>query len=145
VPAAAGYDHDFFEWTQHTAALLRAGRLGELDVVHLAEEVEEMGKRDRRELESRLQVLLVHLLKWGSQAERRSPSWRRTIIAQRAGIERVLRDSPSLRPRVAADLERHYADAVDRAAIETELPPGHFPARCPWTSAELLDKRFFPA
>lgn len=141
----AGYDSDFFEWTQRMAALLRSGRLSELDVAHLAEEVEDMGKRDRRELESRLQVLLVHLLKWKAQPERRSASWRRTIVAQRVGIERVRRDSPSLWPRVEADLDRHYADSVDRAAIETEIAPERFPPRCPWTAAQLLERRFFPS
>lgn len=127
------------------AGLLRAGRFSELDVEHLAEEVEDMGKRDRRELESRLQVLLVHLLKWQVQPEHRSPSWRRPIIAQRAGIERVLRDSPSLRPRLESDLDRHYVDAMERAANETELPIDRYPARCPWTLAELRNAKFFGA
>src|SRR5262249_8758184 len=138
-------DDDFFEWTQHSAALLREGRFGELDVAYLAEEVEDMGRRDRRELEGRLQVLLVHLLKCIAQPERRGASWRRTIVAQRAGMERVLRASPSFRPRLEADLDRHYADAVERAVIETELPVECFPSQCPWTPSQLLDKRFFPS
>ena len=144
VPEAADYDDDFFAWTQRTAALLRAGRLSEVDVEHVTEEIEDMGKRDRRELDSRLQVLLVHLLKWQLQRDRRSPSWKTTVVTQRAEIEGVLRDSPSLRPRVASELARNYEVAVDLVAAETGLSAETFPAKCPWTAAQLLDKTFLP-
>jgi hypothetical protein len=148
VPAGSvsvpGYDHDFFAWTQHTAALLRAGRFGELDVEHLAEEVEDMGKRDRRAVESRLEVLLAHLLKWQYQARRRSGSWRASIRAQRSRLELVLRDSPSLRAQIPAILSRRYAKAVGVAADETGLPRERFPEECPYTAEQLLDEAFLP-
>jgi hypothetical protein len=137
---APDYDHDFFEWTQHTAALLRSGQLDAVDVEHLAEEVEEMGKRDRREVDSRLTVLLTHLLKWAYQPGGRSPSWRGSIVAQRDELERVLADSPSLRRWLDGAVERSYRSARSRAAADA----GAFPAVCPWTAARLLDPGFLP-
>lgn len=143
--SAADYEDDFYAWTQSTAALLRTGRFSEVDVAHLAEEVEDMGKRDRRDLDRRLQVLLVHLLKWQLQPDRRSPSWKGTVVTQRAGIEGVLRDSTSLRPRVASELARNYGVAVERVAAETGPAVETLPATCPWSAAQLLDKAFLPA
>lgn len=141
VPA---YDADFFEWTQHTAALLRAGRVAEVDLEHLAEEVEDMGKRDRREVDSRVTVLLTHLLKWLKQPEHRSRSWQSTILTQRDELERVLQDSPSLRPRVGTELARTYAIAVRRAARQTGVFPHLFPSQCSWTPEQILDPDFLP-
>ncbi len=138
------YDADFFEWTQHTAALLRAGRMAEVDVAHLAEEVEDMGKRDRREVDSRVTVLLTHLLKWQKQPEHRSRSWQSTILTQRDELERVLQDSPSLRQRIGSELERTYISAVRRAARQTGVFPHLFPPACPWTPEQILDQDFLP-
>lgn len=81
---AALYDSDFFEWTQLSAELIRRGRLNEADLEHIAEEIEDMGKRDRREVRSRLIVLIAHLLTWQHQPERRSQSWRESIVEQRS-------------------------------------------------------------
>jgi len=142
---AVGYDEDFFAWSRRTASLLRAHRFSEVDVAHLAEEVEDMGKRDRRELDSRVQLLLVHLLKWLLQPTRQSRSWKATIVTQRAEIDGVLRDSPSLRSRVASELQRTYTVAVDRTAAETGTARERFPTRCPWSARQLLDPRFYPA
>jgi hypothetical protein len=104
-----------------------------------------MGKRDRRELDSRVQVLLVHLLKWHLQPARQSRSWKATIVARRAEIDGLLRDSPSLRSRVAGELQRNYAVAVERAAAETGIARRRFPTRCPWSARQLLDPRLPPA
>jgi hypothetical protein len=141
---AAGYEEDFFAWTKRTASLLRARRFSDLDVEHLAEEIEDMGKRDRRELDSRVRVLLAHLLKWQLQPARQSRSWKATIVAQRAEIDDLLRDSPSLRSRVGSELERNYGVAVARAAAETGAARDRFPTRCPWSARQLLDPRFHP-
>jgi hypothetical protein len=143
-PAPPGYEDDFYAWTQSTAARLREGRLSDVDVARVAEEIEDMGKRDRRELDSRMQVLLVHLLKWQLQPDRRSPSWKASVVAQRAGIAALLRDSPSLKPRVAGELARNYAIAVERVAAETGLGGDAFPATCPWPPSQLLEKSFLP-
>jgi hypothetical protein len=142
--AAALYDTDFYSWTQRTAALLRAHRFDEVDVEHAAEEIEDMGKRDLKELNSQLQVLLSHLLKWQRQPDRRCPSWESTIVTQRLEIAALLGESPSLRPKVTSELERNYANAVKRAVPETGLRKEDFPAGCPFTVEEILDEDFLP-
>ena len=92
------YDSDYYEWTRETADALRRGEFATLDIASLVEEVEDLGKRERAALESRLTVLLAHLLKWDFQPSKRSRSWQATIELQRTRIERLLRQSPSLRP-----------------------------------------------
>src|ERR1700723_630738 len=91
------YDRDFYAWANKQAALLRAGKLGEADFEHIAEEIESMGKSEKRELVSRLTVLLVHLLKWQHQPVLRSKSWRLTLEEQRIRLENHLADNPSLK------------------------------------------------
>jgi hypothetical protein len=142
--AAALYDTDFYSWTQRTAALLRARRFDEVDVEHAAEEIEDMGRRDVKELNSRVQVLLSHLLKWQRQPERRSPSWQSTIVTQRLEIDALLRQSPSLRPNLGSELARNYAGAVKRAVPETGLGKADFPVDCPFTVEQILDEEFLP-
>jgi hypothetical protein len=141
---SALYDEDFFEWTRRSAELLRAGQLEQADIEHIAEEIEDMGKRDLRELNSRVQVLLIHLLKWQFQAEKRSQSWESTIASQRIEIEGVIEQSPSLRDKLHTEGPHNYAKAVRRAVAQTGLPPGHFPAECPFTVEQILDPEFLP-
>ena len=151
---ASGYDTDFFAWTQHQAAALATGKASELDWANLAEEIESLGKRDRRSLRSRLQVLVMHLLMlrrgldqhWRYQPERRQMgrSWSNTIWEQRGGIEQILEDSPSLR-RLAPDMiTQDYQRVRQRTSDETGLPPESFPASCPWTVEQILDVMFWP-
>ena len=90
------YDQDFVAWANEQTALLRAGRLSEADIGHIAEEIESMGKTDKRELVSRLTVLLLHLLKWHVQPDRRGPSWEANITVQRDDLADHLNDNPSL-------------------------------------------------
>jgi ribosomal protein L29 len=133
------YDTDFYAWAEEQARLLRSGRFSQLDIAHVAEEIEDLGKRERRALESRLGALLGHLLKWRFQAD--SPnrkSWRATINAQRRSIARLLDDNPSLRPQLHELLPDAYADAVDRAVAETPLDYDAFPQQWPWTIDEIL-------
>ena len=111
------YDRDFVEWTVRNAELLRAGRLEEADIEHIAEEIEDMGKRQRHELRSRLRILLIHLLKWQAQPERRGPSWIATIGAQRAEI-------PKLRRLVETDIR-----ALEKQLDAAGAPPT--PGRLP--------------
>lgn len=146
MPASPpGYEDDFFAWTQHTAALLREGRFPQVDVEHVAEEIEDMGKRDRRVVESRLEVLLSHLLKWRYQPRRRSRSWRASIRTQRSKLGLVLRDSPSLKAQLPALVRTAYARAVATAADETGLNLKRFPRDCPYTAEQILDAEFLPA
>ena len=124
--------------------MLRAGRFDEADIERIAEELEDMDKRDRRELLSRARVLLAHLLKWRFQPDRRSLSWEETIDTQGTDIADLLRDMPSLRAALAASLPAVYADAVRPAARETRLARTAFPDACPFTLAEILDPEFLP-
>jgi len=141
---AIAYDLDFFAWTEEQARLLRAGELVELDALNLAEEIESVGRSDRREIRSRLIVLLAHLLKWHFQPDARSAGWRATIREQRDQIELILEDSPSLRPVVAEALGRAYRRARTAATEETNLPEATFPADCPFTPEQILTEDFLP-
>ena len=139
------YHKDFAAWTSETARQLRAGRFSEIDVEHVAEEIEDLGKREERELLSRLTVLVTHLLKWNCQADKKTSSWQSTMDTQRAELRRLLRQSPSLKRTSAASEAEIYPDAVERASIETGLPAHAFPPRCPFSVDEILLRTFFPA
>ena len=144
-PATASlYDEDFAVWTSETASLLRERRFDEVDIEHVAEEIEDMGKRDKRELHSRLAVLILHLLKWKWQPERKSESWRSTIAAQRMEIDLVLDDSPSLRRAIPETLSQVYRRALKTATAETGLPARTFPRECPFSPDQILDLSFLP-
>jgi hypothetical protein len=143
-PLANLYEEDFAAWTSETARQLRAGRFSEIDVEHVAEEIEDMGKSEKRELLSRLTVLVTHLLKWKSQADNRTPGWQSTMATQRAEIHRLLRQSPSLRSVIPASVVDVYPDAMESASIETGLPATSFPARCPFSVDQILERNFFP-
>lgn len=138
------YERDFFEWALRNAELLRAGRLDEADLEHIAEEIEDMGKSQRRELFSRLRVLLIHLLKWKLQPKRRGPSWIRTIGTQRAEITALLKDAPSLRAALVDNLAETFSGAALQASRETAMSEHCFPAACPFSLEEILDETFFP-
>ncbi len=138
------YEQDFFEWTLRNAELLRAGRFDETDVERIAEELEDMGKREHRELHSRLVVLLVHLLKWRLEPGIRSRSWRGTMNTQRRDIAELLEWMPSLRPALARGLSKAYRKAVEDAIDEMGLLQPNFPAECPYSIEQILDTQFFP-
>ena len=138
------YDRDFLKWTIQNARLLRAGKLHEADIEHIAEEIEDMGKSQQRELESRMVVLLAHLLKWRLQTEFRGSSWRSTANTQRREIRRLLRQMPSLRRRLDDGILELYTDAVEAAMDETGLAKKCFPAACPFPLNQILDTTFFP-
>jgi hypothetical protein len=132
------YDADYYCWTQDTAERLRRGELSGIDLVALVDEVEDLGKRERSALESRLAVLLCHLLKWDCQPAKRSRSWQATIELQRTRIEKLLRQSPSLRPFAEAALPEIYTEAVLRAIKETGLEREAFPRQSPYSFEEVL-------
>lgn len=138
------HDQDFYGWTQEQCQLLRAGRFDEVDVEHLIEEIESMGARERRELKSRLIVLLQHLLKWRFQPSHRGRSWRLTIKDQRRMIPDHLRDNPSLKSGLDTLLAEAYILARGKASDETDIPESGFPEACPWTLQEVLDPAFLP-
>jgi hypothetical protein len=133
------YDQDFLAWTEQQAALLRAGRLDQLDRDNLAEELDTMGRSEWGELENRLEVLLMHMLKWDHQPARRSRSWKATMREQRNAIRRLMRRSPSLKRGLETTIAEVYPDAVGRAIDETGLSAARFPERLPYSVAEVLE------
>jgi Domain of unknown function DUF29 len=140
----ADYEEDFFAWTQEQAQALRARATPELDWDNLAEEIDSMGRRDRRKLESRLRRILHHLLKWQVQPELRGRNWRDTLFEQRRQAEKLLRESPSLRPHLPALRDEAYPDAVRDAVGDTGFRARTFPAECPFTIEQILDQQYLP-
>lgn len=133
------YEADFYAWANEQAAHLRAGRLHAADIAHIAEEIESMGRGEKRELTSRLAVLLAHLLKWQAQPALRGRGWLLAIREQRRQVAEVLADNPSLRPRLPALLAEAHEDALLAAQRETGLSESAFPAVCPWTFAQAME------
>ena len=138
------YEADFYQWSLEQARLLRSGEWKSVDVEHLAEEIEDMGKGVRREWESCLKVLIVHLLKWVFQPELRGVSWQLTIQEQRDQLHELLAANPSLKNQMTASLERTYPRAVKRTALETSLIEETFPTECPFHLEDILNESFWP-
>jgi hypothetical protein len=143
------YDEDFFEWSRRSADLLRKNCFAQVDIEHVAEEIEDMGKRDQHETASRMTTLLMHLLKWQHQPRLRytesgSSSWLSTIVEQRQELGRVFQRSPSLRRYAREILAEVYSDAVVRAAAETGLAKTAFPVECSFRFDQVVDQDFLP-
>jgi hypothetical protein len=138
------YEEDFYAWTVEQSRLLRSGELSGLDAANIAEEIESMGRSDRRELKSRLVVLVMHLLKWRHQPGARSRSWSATIDEQRLQIEGIFVESRSLRPNAEAMLVEVHAIARARAIVAIGLADETFPEACPFTPDEVLSLAFLP-
>src|SRR5262245_6701137 len=138
------YDVDFAEWTRKNAELLRSDRVTEADLAHIAEEIEDMGKRERRSLQRHFVRLIEHLLKWQYQPERRGSSWQRTIVAQRAEIQDILAENPSFRPTLPDTVRQAYERAATFASLATKQPRDQFPETCPYSLEQLLDRNFLP-
>ena len=138
------YECDFNLWVEATAQLLREGRLTDLDVVNLLEEVESMGISNKLALSSDLVVVLLHLLKWQYQPNKRTRSWEKSIAEHRRRIRRIFKSSPSLRNYFQQIFDECYLDAREQAKIETSLPLERFPVNSPFTSQQVLDEDFLP-
>ncbi len=132
------YERDFYAWANEQASLLRAGRLSAADIANIAEEIESMGRGEKRELVSRLTVLLLHLLKWRFQPERRGVSWELSMANARDDLTDHLADNPSLKPLLPEAMATAYRRARRNAALETDLPETTFPADCPWTFDQAM-------
>lgn len=138
------YSDDFYGWTLEQSRLMKARRFDELDVQHLIEEIDSMGASERRQMVSRLKVLMMHLLKWSYESDHRSKSWQLTIREQRRQIPRHLKDNPSLKSKMPELLELAYDDALFLAEAETGLDKSFFPVDCPWTLEQMLNNDFWP-
>ena len=138
------YEQDFHAWTGRQADLLRARKFSEADIENIVEEIESMGRSERRELVSRLRIVLSHLLKWRLQPGSRGNSWRRSIRTQRHDLRLHLRDNPSLKSRLDQAMADAYAGARLDAEEETGLAAETFPGSCPFTFDAAIDDAFWP-
>jgi hypothetical protein len=138
------YDRDFLAWSREQTELLRTGKLAEADIDHIAEEIDSMGRTEKRELIRALSVLLLQLVKWRHQPEKRSQSWEASIRVQRDHIADRLDDNPSLKPLLPQALAVACRDASLEAVAETGLAGSTFPEACPWTVEQVLDGGFWP-
>jgi hypothetical protein len=136
------HDRDLHAWSLEQARLLRESRFTELDAENLAEEILDVGRNEYDKLESALRVLLMHMLKWDHQPEKRSRSWENTIDIQRRHVVRQLRDNPSLRSRSDEALTAAYEDASRLASSETDMDFSAFPAQCPYDWEAILHRAF---
>lgn len=141
------HEQDFYAWTQQQAELLKAGQLAKLDICHLIEELESMSATEKRELISRLEILLMHLLKWQFQPAFQGRSWLLTIKGQRLKLNDHLRDNPSLKnPQFLQEsIERAYCRALVSAEKETGLASKVFPQSCPYSFEQIMDMDFYPS
>ena len=133
-------------WSQEQAALLRSGQFSRLDIEHLADEIEDVGKSEKRELASRMAVLLAHLLKWRFQPELHGRSWQDTIELQRKRIALAIEETPSLKTvmRDPKWLRDAWLDAIGQAARETGLPIARFGEDCAWSPEQALARDWTP-
>ena len=138
------YQDDYHAWVTEQIALLQAGRFGDLDIPNLVDELKALASSKKHEIDSRLMVLLQHLLKWEFQPEQRTNSWRAGILEQRLRIGGLIAESPSLRRYPAGRMAKEYRIARLKAAGDTGLALSRFPAVCPYSTAEVLDEQFWP-
>jgi hypothetical protein len=138
------YERDFCLWVEEQARLLKEGRLEQLDLVNLIDEIEDLGVHEKRAVQSNLVVVLKHLLKYQFQPRRRSRSWLSSIAEHRRRLRNDLATSPSLRPYARERFEECYQDGRQQALIETGLAPDALPSAPPYTLEQTLDPDFLP-
>jgi hypothetical protein len=137
---ATRYEDDLFTWVWEQVALLRAGRLTEVDGVNVAEELSDVGNELYFRLESSFAVLTQHLLKWDHQPKRRTRSWQISIREQRRRITRLLKKSPGLKSELNEAIESGYEDGRERAILETKMADEAFPETCPYTFDDMMTR-----
>lgn len=140
----SNYDRDFYAWAIENAELLKQKKFEEIDVDNIAEEIESMGKSNKRALFSHLSVLIAHLLKWEFQPVRRSRSWMLTIENQRFELTDLLKESPSLKREIELQLEHAYSKALIIASEQTGIEKKDFPKACPFSLEQCLNDDFLP-
>jgi len=141
---AIQYEQDFYLWLCNNIELLKQGRLSEIDAENIAEELEGMSKNQKREIINRLKILFAHLLKWQFQPDRRSNSWKGTIVEQRNQISKLFKESPSLKYQIDKKITDAYTEAREYASFETGILESDFPSESPYSLIQALDKNFYP-
>ncbi len=138
------YETDYLKWIETTVKKLLVQDYSNIDWENLIDEIEDMGRSERRSLKNNLIVVLTHLLKWQYQPNFRSGSWKGSIVEHRRRIREALKDSPSFKPYFEEVFAQCYSDAVEQASAETGLSVEILPQVCPYTSAEVLEGNFLP-
>ena len=138
------YDRDFYAWANEQAALLRAGEVSQADVENIAEELERLGRTEKREFVGRLTALLSLLLKARFQPSKRTPSWKTEIASARGQLLEHLQDNPSLKDKLPEAIAAAFRNARRSAVDEAGPEDGAFPAACPWTFERMVDEKFWP-
>jgi hypothetical protein len=141
---AALYNADFYRWTQEQGDALRNRRIADVDWENVAEEIESLGRSDKRSIEGNLAIVLLHLLKWQHQSDKRKGGWKSSIIEHRVRLLKLIAESPSLRAYPGEVLPEEYGFARQKASDETGLPESHFPESCPFTIQQVMDHDFYP-
>lgn len=141
---AALYETDYVRWVEANLECLRAGDYTHVDWANLLEELEDMSRNERRSLKSNLIVVLIHLLKWQYQPQMRSGSWKGSLVEHRRRIRESLKSSPSLKSYLQECFDEAYADAIEQAAAETDLPRSLFPSAYPYQIEQVLNSEFLP-
>lgn len=139
-PQPTRYEDDVYTWIGEQIALLKAGKLDEIDAANVAEELSDVGNELRDKLESSIAVLTMHFLKWDYQAERRSRSWALSVAEQRRRILRLLKRNPGLKSVLHEAIVEGYADGRGRALLEAELPASALPLDCPYSFDDLITR-----
>ncbi|MEM4271241.1 MAG: DUF29 domain-containing protein [Candidatus Pacearchaeota archaeon] len=138
------YEEDENLWLFENAKLIREGKIEQVDFEHIAECLEDMGRRDFREVLSRLRVLIMHLLKWIFQKEKRTNSWKYTIREQRKQLNSEFEDSQNLKNHAKRNFNKAYRDARELASDETGFPLSTFPEEPPFTFEQVIDESYLP-
>ena len=138
------YDTDFFEWANVKAQLLREGKFDQIDVSHLIEETEDLGKDEFWALEGNIQIVLMHLLQWQFQAVKKTASWQPSLKKDRRAVAKLFRGNPSFLPKLQAVINKEYPAAMENAVFETGLPEQSFPADCPYSSQSVINESWLP-
>ncbi|WP_257292834.1 DUF29 domain-containing protein [Endozoicomonas sp. ONNA1] len=147
------YERDFYSWTCQQAKLLKEGKLNELDIENLLEEVETMGRSEYKTLKNCLKQLLLHLLKWQKQSQNKDGmhdinewyrSWKVTVNTQRFDVEEELEENPGLQPKLDEILVKAYQNARRKAADDLRCHVKDFPTECPWTYKQIMTKDWLP-
>jgi len=139
------YETDYLKWLNYTIQQIQDQDYDHVDWQNLIEEIEDMGRNERRALESNLIIVFLHLLKWQYQPQKRTGSWERSIIEHRRRIRKALKESPSLNSYLEEILLESYTEAVKQAKAETKHPISTFPSECPYQLSAIIDDDFLPS
>jgi Domain of unknown function DUF29 len=143
-------DDDFYAWLLDQSASLRSRRSNFVEWDAVAEELEAMAAKERRDLVGQLRTVLTHLLKWQYSAARRSESsWRDSIVRARQDAMEILDDSRTLKNELPTHLNKAYRQARSLAGSQMRFNKRDwqelFPETCPWDAErEVLNEDFFP-